>query len=109
MQNGTSKRLTPMKLKPILLFILLAGSSTASKCFAQDQDLLNLVEQDKPKKEKVYNAFKSSRVIMSQSMEMLRPGVLDFRILHRFGQVNDGAYNLFGLDGPASVRLGLDY
>jgi hypothetical protein len=42
-------------------------------------------------------------------MEMLRPGVLDFRILHRFGRVNGGAYEFFGLDGPASVRLGLDY
>ena len=42
-------------------------------------------------------------------MEMLRPGVLDFRILHRFGRVNGGAYEFFGLDGPATVRLGLDY
>ena len=46
---------------------------------------------------------------MSQSMEILSPGVLDFRILHRFGRVNGGAYEFFGLDGPASVRLGLDY
>jgi len=67
------------------------------------------VPQDKPKKEYVYGAFKSPRVIMSHSMEMLRPGVLDFRILHRFGRVNGGAYEFFGLDGPATVRLGLDY
>ena len=46
---------------------------------------------------------------MAHSMEMLRPGVLDFRILHRFGKINGGAYELFGLDGPATVRLGLDY
>ena len=46
---------------------------------------------------------------MAHSMEMLRPGVLDFRILHRFGRINGGAYEFFGLDGPATVRLGLDY
>src|SRR5215212_6689167 len=97
-----------MKLRPILLLLLLA-SVAGSKTFAQDEDMLKLVGQDSAKKEYVYNAFKSSRVIMSHSMEMLRPGVLDFRILHRFGRVNGGAYEFFGLDGPASVRLGLDY
>jgi len=91
----------------LLLFFFIA---ITSKTFSQDStDLLNLVEKDKPKKEYVYGAFKSPRVIMAHSMEMLRPGVLDFRILHRFGRVNGGAYEFFGLDGPASVRLGLDY
>jgi hypothetical protein len=96
-----------MKYKFCLLFLFII---TAGKTFSQDTtNLLNLVQPDKPKKEYVYNAFKSPRVIMSHSMEMLRPGVLDFRILHRFGRVNGGAYEFFGLDGPATVRLGLDY
>jgi hypothetical protein len=97
-----------MKTKSLVLLLCL--SAIAGKVWSQDStDLLNLVAQDQPKKEYVYNAFKSPRVIMSHSMEMLRPGVLDFRILHRFGRVNGGAYEFFGLDGPASVRLGLDY
>ena len=53
--------------------------------YSQEEDLLKGLGEEKPKKEYVFNAFKSSRVIMSHSMEMLRPGVLDFRILHRFG------------------------
>lgn len=97
-----------MKIKPRSLLILFA-ILFAGKIFAQQPDLLSLVGNDKPKKEYVYNAFKSPRVIMSHSMEMLKPGVLDFRILHRFGRVNGGAYEFFGLDGPATVRLGLDY
>jgi Membrane bound beta barrel domain (DUF5777) len=62
------------------------------------------------KTEKVfaYNAFKSSRVIMGQSMEMLGAGVLDVRILHRFGTIQNGFTDLFGLD-YASMRLGFDY
>ena len=96
-----------MKFKPILLFIVF--SFFAGKSFAQDTTLLDLVSKDTLQKEYVYNAFKSSRVIMAHSMEMLRPGVLDFRILHRFGRINGGAYEFFGLDGPATVRLGLDY
>jgi hypothetical protein len=107
LQLRTTKELNQMKPKPYLLLFLMA---IAGKTFSQDTaDLLNLVKEDKPKKEYVYNAFKSPRVIMAHSMEMLRPGVLDFRILHRFGRVNGGAYEFFGLDGPATVRLGLDY
>ena len=77
------------------VFLLLLALVTATSGFAQDEDLLKLVGNDAPKKEYVYNAFKSSRVIMTHSMEMLRPGVLDFRILHRFGRVNGGAYQFF--------------
>jgi hypothetical protein len=98
-----------MKIRFYLL-LFLSASLMANTAFSQDStDLLGLVGQDQPKKEYVYNAFKSTRVIMAHSMEMLRPGVLDFRILHRFGRINGGAYEFFGLDGPATVRLGLDY
>ncbi len=45
---------------------------------------------------------------MSHSIEMLSAGVLDFRILHRFGRLNKGAYDFFGLD-EATLRLGFDY
>jgi len=103
-----------MKLKPILfLLVFIAGKSfsqdTTTTTAKDTSSLLNLVDNDQPRRELVYGAFKSPRVIMSQSIEMLRPGVLDFRILHRFGAINSGAYNFFGLDGPASVRLGLEY
>jgi hypothetical protein len=76
---------------------------------AQDTtDLLQQLEVQPTGKEQVYNAYKSSRVIMSHSLEMLAPGVLDFRILHRFGRVNQGIKEFFGLD-DASIRLGFDY
>ncbi|MBS1733136.1 MAG: hypothetical protein JST02_07545 [Bacteroidetes bacterium] len=77
--------------------------------FAQG-DLLSLVETKggKPKKEYISNAFKSSRVINGHSMEFIGKGVLDVRILHRFGTVNSGLNNLFGLD-QANMRFGFDY
>jgi hypothetical protein len=74
---------------------------------AQD-DLMNTLEAQQPKKEFVTNAFKSSRVINGHSMEFIGAGVLDFRILHRFGRVNQGFNELFGLD-QASMRMGFDY
>lgn len=94
-------------MKHLLLIILLDFSFCAVK--AQDEDLLKLLgEDEKPKKEFVDYAFKSSRVIMSQSMELIRPGVMDMRILHRFGNINKGAYEFFGLDN-ATMRLGFDF
>lgn len=71
------------------------------------QDLLNIIE-DKAQNEKIENAFKSHRVINSQSLEMLAPGALDFRILHRFGNVSEGYNQFWGLD-QASMRIGFDY
>jgi hypothetical protein len=67
-----------------------------------------LVGDNKPKKEIVKNAFKSPRVINGHSIEFLRPGTMDLRILHRFGQLDQGYKNFFGLD-QASMRLGFDF
>jgi hypothetical protein len=89
----------------LLLSIALFSKEIA---FAQD-DLLSIVEKKEPKqKEYVNNAFKSSRVINGHSMEFIGKGVLDTRILHRFGLVNSGAKNLYGLD-QANMRIGFDY
>ncbi len=75
---------------------------------AQEEDMLKLLGEEKPKKERVKYAFKSPRVINGHSMEFLNPGTMDFRILHRFGQLDKGYKNFFGLD-QASMRMGFDF
>jgi len=85
-------------------FVLMTGCCL----WAQDTSLLKDVEPDPPKKEYVTNAFKSSRVINGHSMELIGKGVLDVRILHRFGRISEGASEWFGLD-QASMRMGFDY
>lgn len=91
-----------MKIKYIIILFQLVVLNSYS------QDMLDGIDTD-PVNEKVWNSFKSTRVINSHSMEMLPFGNLDFRILHRFGYLNTGAENLFGLDNISSVRMGLDY
>jgi hypothetical protein len=98
-----------MKKLHYYLFICLSFLST--NIIAQtslDSLMGNLEQETKPQKEFVNNAFKSSRVINGHSMEMIAAGVLDFRILHRFGQVSQGFYDMFGLD-QATMRMGFDY
>jgi hypothetical protein len=97
-----------MRFKKKTLLLLIAITTTVFS-FGQDEDLLKLVgAEDKPEKQYVDYAFKSSRVIMSHSMEVIRPGVMDLRILHRFGNINKGIYEMFGLDN-ATMRLGFDF
>ncbi len=75
---------------------------------AQD-DLLNMLQTtDSDKPTPVYATFKSTRVVNLQSNETMKAKHLDFRIQHRFGSVQNGAYDLFGLDG-AVIRLGWEY
>lgn len=93
------------------IYILLAALllSAGTRLQAQDEDLLKLLGgDDKPKKERIKYAFKSPRVINGHSIEFLNPGTMDFRILHRFGQLNKGYENFFGLD-QASMRMGFDF
>ena len=79
----------------------------AVPAIAQD-DLLGLLDDDSAVAEYTIASFKTTRVINSQSLENVAHGVLDFKIGHRFGTLNSGAGELFGLD-QATIRLGLDY
>ncbi|MBN3518728.1 hypothetical protein JYB62_01835 [Algoriphagus lutimaris] len=56
----------------------------------------------------VIGTFKGTRIINGQSIETRGKGNLEVIISHRFGRINSGSYNLFGLD-DANVRLGLEY
>jgi hypothetical protein len=97
-----------MKQKYGMLLALCFTVLSGQKLMAQNEDLLKLVKDDSAKKNYASNAFKSSRVINGHSMEFIGKGVLDVRILHRFGLLSNGVKELFGLD-QASMRLGFDY
>ncbi|MCF8368489.1 MAG: DUF5777 family beta-barrel protein [Bacteroidales bacterium] len=71
-------------------------------------DLMNLLETDEETTVYTYATFKTSKVINSHSVEQPAEGVLLFLIQHRFGRLNTGLYELFGLD-QATIRLGLEY
>lgn len=87
---------------------LLLGASAPA--LAQD-DLLNELEKettDPQKREVVQATFKGTHIINSQSVETPGKGTLAFLIQHRFGTLNSGAYNFFGLD-QAVLRLSFEY
>jgi hypothetical protein len=80
------------------------------KLSAQDStNLMNQLEKESAAKtEYAVSTFKSTRLINGHTVETTPPGVMDFRISHRFGLLNSGFYNFFGLD-EAHMRLGFDF
>lgn len=76
--------------------------------FGQEDLLKELEQKEKPEKEYITATFKASRLVNGQSVETRHKRELEFIFAHRFGRVNDGIYELFGLD-QAYVRIGLEY
>jgi hypothetical protein len=100
-----------MKSVKICFLLLLMG--LFYNAGAQDTtDLMNLLEKEmtSTKDMTFYTTatFKTTRLVNGHSVENVAKGVLDVKIQHRFGNLNEGGYELFGLDN-ATMRMGLDY
>ena len=98
-------------MKRILSIILILVCTYANSLKAQDTDPMLLLQglADAPKDEPVIATFKATRVINQQTIEVGGSRSLDFRIHHHFGSFNSGAYDFWGIDGGASIRLALEY
>ena len=89
------------KLHTCLLFLCSLGMQMNAT--AQNIDLF--AETKTPvTKDITTGAFKTTRIVNGQSIENVGEGILDFRILHRFGAINQGGYNFYGLD-QATMRI----
>lgn len=79
---------------------------------AQNADSL-LARMDTSKRdESVQGTFKSTRIILSQSVETKSKHDLDFIITHRFGDIGGqfgGSRTLYGLDVASDLFIGFDY
>ena len=91
-------------MKRILLSICLSISTLSA--FSQD-DLLNMIPENHTP-EPVTGTFKANRIINGQSIETVAAHHLDYRVSHRFGTINSGSYQLFGLD-QGYIYMGFDY
>src|SRR5687767_10921437 len=90
-----------------IIFITILAVASGQVNAQQEQDLLSLLGREETT-EYATASFKTNRVINLHSLENTSYGVLDVKISHRFGFINGGAYELFGLD-ESTIRLGLDY
>ena len=102
-----------MRSKTLITAFVFSGI-LFSKVYAQDTtDIMSQLEKEMGNSEKDLTyyttaTFKTTRLINGHSVENVGKGVLDVKISHRFGNINGGGYQFFGLDN-ATMRLGFDY
>jgi hypothetical protein len=75
---------------------------------AQDDLMKELEGQQSSDTDYAFQTFKGTRLINGHTVESKPKSTLEFIFAHRFGPVNGGLYEMFGLD-QAYVRYGLDY
>ncbi|MBV6644423.1 MAG: hypothetical protein KI790_03185 [Cyclobacteriaceae bacterium] len=93
-------------MKRIEILVVLLFMSFVSK--AQDELMDILAGQSEGGDRKVTATFKSTRLVNGHTIETRTKNVLEFVIGHRFGMINTGVKELYGLD-DAQVRFALEY
>ncbi|MBC7653718.1 MAG: hypothetical protein H7098_04495 [Oligoflexus sp.] len=96
------------KIYSLLLILLLSSYQS----IAQNMDSLmkNISSEQDP--ETLMAPFKSSRLILSQTTTMVKRHDLDFKVIHRFGDVggtDGGSETLYGFDNSADIYIHFDY
>ncbi len=88
------------------LILLLAGFNA----FSQQTDSTLLTNENK-EPDKVW-LFSAPRLINANTVEMKLPGILEFKVMHNFGDIagdEGGIDKFFGLDNIEDVRIGFQY
>ena len=95
-------------MKKIQTLLITVFCISVTSLFAQD-DLMSLLDdQTEDPIQFIEATFKGSRLINGHTVQTRKHRELEFLISHRFGRVNSGADELFGLD-VSNIRLGLEY
>jgi len=93
----------------LLTSVLILGMIVLYSIPAKSQDLDALLEKEaKPETTYATATFKSTRIVNGHSVQQMKKKQLEFRVSHRFGELNTGSYNFWGLD-QGTIHLGLGY
>lgn len=85
-----------------LVLLLCVGTDSAK---AQDSKTDKAAKKEKP----VKNTFGSVWLMDNQTVMVPMKGTLEMDIQHRFGAVNNGKKDLWGIFAPSNIRLALSY
>lgn len=91
------------KYKKILLFF--SAAFIAGGLLAQDASETKTPTKIKP----VKNTFESVWLMDNQTVMVPIKGTLEFDIQHRFGTVDNGKKDIWGIFAPSNIRLGMNY
>ena len=86
-------------------FLILCSICVSFPTYCQD-DLLSFLDSED--ENLTYATFKATKIINLQSVAQPAEKELDFIISHRFGTINSGIENLYGLD-HGNIRMSFNY
>lgn len=95
-----------------IYILLMIFSLSAYRSTAQDMDSLMRKISAEEDVEYVTASFKSSRLILSQTTTMVKKYDLDFKVIHRFGDIggiDGGSKTLYGFDNSTDIYIGFEY
>lgn len=91
-----------------VFLLALALNLSSTTLFAQDEE--STEKKEASNKKPARPAFESAQLMDEQSIVVPAAKTLEFNIQHRFGLVNNGISDLFGIYAPgANIRLALTY
>ena len=102
--NNLYKTIISQSLSLILVIVMLVLSVPS---FAQDD--VEEKKEEKKAERPARRAFESAWWFDGQTGTVYDKNTLEFVINHRFGLVNAGNNDLFGIYGPSNIRLGFAY
>lgn len=92
-----------MKNRILIVFVI---------CFSLQfsaQDLLDVLDSETEATQNIVTAtFKGTRIVNGHSIENRKKRELEFIVAHRFGRINTGFEELFGLD-QSNIRFSFEY
>jgi opacity protein-like surface antigen len=92
-----------------IFFLFFSAILLFATVLQAQENLLDMISQDeKPVIDYTSATFKTTRIVIGQSIELPPQGNMLFLITHHFGALNTGYENLYGLK-QATIRLGLEY
>lgn len=90
-------------------YVLLSTFILMMPIYMHSQDLEAILEEESSDTTLVVaSTFNGTRLLNGHSVETRKNGVLEFLISHRFGRINSGFDQLFGLD-ESNIRFGFEY
>jgi Membrane bound beta barrel domain (DUF5777) len=97
-----------LKIKTLLLVVF---ALTAIQLIAQEEVETNTEEEAVTNTESkpVRDMFESTWLIDNQSVIVPKKGTFQTDIIHRFGVVNNGYEDLYGIFAPSNIKLGFAY
>jgi hypothetical protein len=92
-------------------FVLLFSILICARLFAQEDTavtkLMNSMDEKQPTGTPT-KVFYSQKLINANTVEVLHKGILEFKVVHNFGDIagtNGGVKTFYGLDGATDVKI----